>query len=198
MRHLADGPPAEASAPSLRLEPPASAASPYAPILFIGGAMLAIAGLYLGQDIFVPVALACLFAFALTPIVRALRRLGFPRVISIIIGVLSAVLLVGAIGYLVATQVLELVGNLPVYQETVAEKLRGIRETDASGPVARAIDTLRSLTEEFAPPGSDASTALPVVVQKPGLNPFEMMMAWIGPIGAPLATAGLEIGRAHV
>ena len=43
-----------------------------------------VAALYFGRTVFVPLALAMLLSFALAPLVRRLRRLGLPRLPSVL------------------------------------------------------------------------------------------------------------------
>lgn len=45
---------------------------------------LIIAALYLGREVFVPVALAILFSFVLSPLVKLLQKLRLPRSIAVI------------------------------------------------------------------------------------------------------------------
>ncbi len=60
------------------VSPRSSATQPTgSPILTAGGIVLAIAGLYLGRDIFVPFALAILLSFVLTLLVNFLGRWSF-------------------------------------------------------------------------------------------------------------------------
>src|SRR6185312_2176191 len=57
---------------------PVPSPQPVSPVITAGGILLAIAGLYLGREFFIPFTLAILLAFALSPIVNALRRWRVP------------------------------------------------------------------------------------------------------------------------
>jgi len=46
--------------------------------LKFAGALLVVAALYLGRDVLIPLALACLFTFLLNPLVKRLCRWGLP------------------------------------------------------------------------------------------------------------------------
>ena len=88
----------------------------------VGGVVLAIGGLYFGQDIFIPFALAILLSFALTPLVNWLRRLRLPRIAAVIVAVTLAFILIGGIAFVVGRQVVQLANNLPSYQTTITEE----------------------------------------------------------------------------
>lgn len=83
--------------------------------------------LYVGQAIFVPLALAALLAFVLDPVVGWLRRIGLPRTPAVVVVMLVTVAVLGATSFFVAGQVTHLAKNLPTYQSTVQTKLRTLR-----------------------------------------------------------------------
>ena len=51
--------------------------------LKFASALLAMAALYLGREVLIPLALAALFTFLLNPLVKRLCRWGVPRVLSV-------------------------------------------------------------------------------------------------------------------
>ncbi len=68
-------------------------------------AALIVATLYLGREVFVPIALAILLSFVLAPLVRVLQDWRVPRALSVIGVVLLAFLVIFALGGIIATQV---------------------------------------------------------------------------------------------
>ena len=106
---------------------PLKSAQPGSAILTAGGIILAIGGLYYGRDIFIPFALAILLAFALAPIVNWLRRLQVPRVLAVLIAVICAAIVIAGIGYVVAMQLIKLGQEIPAYQQTMSDKIRGAK-----------------------------------------------------------------------
>jgi len=69
---------------------------------------VAVAALYFGREVFVPLALAILLSFVLAPLVLLLRRLHIPRVPSVIIAVLIAFIVILGIGTLIGSQLAQL------------------------------------------------------------------------------------------
>jgi AI-2E family transporter len=69
--------------------------------------------LYLGREVFVPIAMAILLSFVLAPLVGLLQRWRCPRAISAIGVVLIAFVSLFSLGGVVATQMAELAGDLP-------------------------------------------------------------------------------------
>ena len=94
---------------------------------------LVILGLYFGQDLLIPLALATLFGFLLNPAVSWLKNKGLPRMLSIlvVISVALGILIAGA-AYL-GMQLGSLSQELPTYQNTIRSKLQNLK-TFSEGP----------------------------------------------------------------
>ncbi|MFC7396850.1 AI-2E family transporter [Chelatococcus sp. GCM10030263] len=180
------------------------------PILTAGGIVLAIGTLYFGRDIFIPFALAILLSFALTPLVNWLRRLKLPRIAAVLIAVALAFILIGGIGFVVGRQLVQLANNLPTYQTNIAQKIRSLQQSAPGGGVVdKVTTTIEDLSKQIsgegspdgtaaAPPGpalggSTAQEPLTVRLEPPRPRPLEMIQTVVGPLLAPLATAGLVI-----
>jgi predicted PurR-regulated permease PerM len=176
-------------------------------VLTAGGLVLAVGGLYFGQDIFVPFALAVLLSFALAPLVLRLRRLRLPKIAAIVLAVSLAGAVIGGIAFVVAGQLVQLAGNLPSYQETISTKLQSLRSTaPGGGVVGQVTETIRELSQELSgpkpaapgspPPGSfgqPARTPIPVTIEPGSAQPVQIIQTILGPLIAPLATAGLVV-----
>lgn len=77
------------------------------------GLAIVLAGLHLGRDILIPLALALLLSVALVPVARALERIGMPRVVAALgVVLLAAVASVLFIALLVSEAV-ALAASLP-------------------------------------------------------------------------------------
>jgi predicted PurR-regulated permease PerM len=187
--------------------PPQPARSPPHSILTAGGILLAIAGLYFGQELFIPFTLAVLLAFVLSPIIDALRRWRVPRVPAVIITATLAFGVIGGLSYVLSTQLIKLAEDLPRYQYTMLSKIDSIRgsEDDGGGIVDRLTSTLERLRNRLsqaekaqpAPspsePGTEEPEPIPVIIESETGSPMEVFQAVVGPLIKPLATAGLVI-----
>ena len=95
--------------------------------------MLVVAVLYWAQAVIVPMALAVLLTFVLTPIVAPLqRRLG--GIAAVLIVVVCTFSGLGLAAWAVTNQLASLVQEFPTYQQNVRQKVRDIRWL-GTGPV---------------------------------------------------------------
>ena len=132
-------------------------------------AALAIAAIYAGAKVFAPLALAVLLAFALTPPIHALRRLGLPRVAATL--TMVGILLAGAAvaGAVLTSQIASLSDNLPEYQRTLKEKIHDLRDARlASKSMERAGQALSNLQDELA----KSEVVAKVTEEKAGTPPY--------------------------
>ena len=171
---------------------------------------LLIAALYFGREIFVPIALAILLSFVLAPLVGLLQRARIPRAFAVVSVVVLAFMIIFGLGTLIANQLSQLAGNLPVYQSTMREKIKSVRgATASSGTLERAADMLQELSRELDKPKEDQSvrgsiarlgspnagpiTPVPVEVRQPDPGALENLRSLIAPLLSPLATTGIII-----
>jgi predicted PurR-regulated permease PerM len=176
----------------------------------VAGAVIAaiiIGTLYLGREVFVPIALAILLSFVLAPLVRLLQRWHMPRGVAVVAVVLLAFVSIFMLGGVIATQVTELAGDLPRYQFTMREKIKSLRgATATSGTLERAADVLHDLGKELnkpkepaAPSGTPVQTTapaadakpIPVEVRQPPPTALESIAALLSPLIHPLTTTGI-------
>jgi predicted PurR-regulated permease PerM len=167
-------------------------------------AVLAVAALYFGRDIFLPFALAVLLSFLLAPPVEWLRRLRMPRAAAVLLVVGCAVMLIGAISVLVVSQTVDIADNLPTYQKTMQAKIHSLRSgIPGSGAFNRTSEVIQALSEELSGKAepSEAEKAgrvkpkqepIPVQVVPPD-SPLYVAQAIAGPLLGPLGTAGLVV-----
>src|ERR1700730_5959227 len=173
-------------------------------------AVIIIAMLYFGREIFVPVALAILLSFVLAPVVGILQRIHVPRGLAVVSVVILAFALIFAMGSLLATQLTQLAGDLPRYQSTISEKIQSFRDTKAGrGTLERASDMLKDLGKEIDKPKDAASARassaivrsnapgpqapVPVEVRQPDPGALDSLRTLISPLVHPLATTGIII-----
>src|ERR1700757_2499410 len=167
-------------------------------------AVIIISMLYFGRDIFVPVALAILLSFVLSPLVGMLQRINVPRGFAVVSVVILAFALIFAMGSLLATQLTQLAGDLPRYQSTISDKIQSFRDTKAGrGTLERASDMLKDLSKEIDKPkdphvpgsvaGDTPVPPVPVEVRQPDPGALESLRTLISPLLHPLATTGIII-----
>jgi predicted PurR-regulated permease PerM len=90
------------------------------------GLVLVTACLYWARQVLVPLALAVLLAFVLTPAVSALQRRGLGRLPSVLLVVILALLLLIGIGYLISQQIHAFLAHLSSYQGELIQKLKSL------------------------------------------------------------------------
>jgi predicted PurR-regulated permease PerM len=168
--------------------------------------------LYFGQVVLIPLALAALVAFLLSPLVTRVDRLGLPRVAAVLIvaGFTTGVL--GAVGYVVVGQLGELATELPAYRDNIKAKIADLRAMTHGGTLEKVQSTIQDLgqdledgaspparTPDSSAPGSGAESASgaepeqqePVPVQ---ISPQRGLLGsaqLLGPVLEGAATAGL-------
>lgn len=167
-------------------------------------AALIIAGLYVGREIFVPIALAILLSFVLAPPVERLESWRVPRGAAVPLVVVAAFLAIFALGSLIASQVTQLAESLPGYQQTMQNKISSLRSVTAAGPLERAASVLQDLGKELNKPQVSSEITLPapqpdqakpllVEVRTPPPTALENVASLIAPLLRPLATVGVVV-----
>src|SRR5262245_53751761 len=120
-------------------------------------ACLVTAILFLGKAFLMPLALAILIAFLLTPVVTRLQSTGLPNVPSLIAVALLAFTLIGAGIYVVAIQLGDLTRSLPAYQENFRKKV-----VEPVGKISAGVTKIQKQLDQPAasspekPPGEKA------------------------------------------
>ena len=173
--------------------------------------VIAIAALYFGREVFVPMALALLLSFALGPPVLLLRRWHVNRVLAVIAVVVLVFSVILGIGALIGSQLAHLAENLPGYQTNITEKIHSLRDTTtSSGVVGRAAKMLSDLGNEITKPrekigrpaangpavlapGVQQQKPVPVEIRPSDPTPVQLILEVAGPLLQPLATAGIVL-----
>ena len=156
-----------------------------------------VAALHLGRDFFLPLAIAILITFALSPLVSRLRSFGLPMIASVLVAVTIAFSGIGAFMLVVGGQLAQLAEELPTFQENIVTKLESFQ---ASGSENGLVNRLSRMVAEInaqlvtAVPQGDAAGAndapLAVeVIENRGV--FASLRDLVLPLVKPIATAGL-------
>jgi predicted PurR-regulated permease PerM len=116
-------------------------------------AAITITGLRVAHEVFLPLAIAILLSFVLTPPLLFLRRWRVPRFIAVAIVVALTFSGIFLVVWLMSLQATQLAADLPRYQQVLAEKISAFRESAVSSPVIeKATEALKDLESEFANP----------------------------------------------
>lgn len=165
---------------------------------YLIAAGIVIAALYVGAEIFVPVALAILLSFVLAPGVRLLQRWHLGRIVPVIVMTLLAFLVIAGLGGLLAVQLRDLADALPRYETTVLAKIEALRSLTSGAGTGRFSAFVSSLAEHLhaahdpaaavAPMASGTSPhPVPVVVEPPAEEPLDMLDRFLMPALHPFA-----------
>ncbi|MER8388098.1 AI-2E family transporter [Mesorhizobium sp. M0166] len=178
----------------------AARALPRTSLPSVASVVTAVAALYFGREVFLPIAIALLLTFALVPMVSALKRAGIPRLPAVIASVLGAFTVLALFSFIVATQVSELAQNIPLYQANILTKVRSLKETGVGGGiVSRLSRVIERVGQELdrpepAQPAADQPPREPIPVEIVARErPLEVLQNLIGPLLSPLASAGLIV-----
>src|SRR5947208_940312 len=87
------------------------------------GFIVAVGILYFARALLIPFALALLFAFLLSPIVKRLESWRIPRVVAALVTFAAAFGIFVSLGWVVANQLIHIVGELPRYSDNVQRKI---------------------------------------------------------------------------
>lgn len=216
------------------------------PLFILVAMVTAVAAFYVAKAIVLPIALAILLSFLLTPLVDRLERWRIPRIPAVLSVVLFAFAILGGVGWIVTNQLIDLSLQLPQHESRLIKKIESIRPdsptltmvtktlTDlrnvltngkptnapnyqsaspappsengaqsqadaANSKEARAErlaaeETLESLADSGQMPEKkpDHSAVAVKVVELPP-SPLTQIQTWLGPLVAPLTTAGMVV-----
>jgi predicted PurR-regulated permease PerM len=160
---------------------------------------LGVLGLYVGQSLLIPLALAALLAFVLDPAVSWLRRRSVPRglAVGLVITVTLSALL-GA-GVLTALQVGDLGRELPTHRKNIQQKLRDLRPALMPSGTTKELARLMGMVEgELAAATSELNLGgkpqpKPTQVAVEARNSGTQVIELISTVGVQLATAALVL-----
>lgn len=109
--------------------------------------IVAVAALHVAKEILLPLALAILISFLLTPLADRLERWRLGRIPSVIAVVGAAFLVLGGLGWIVTSQLIDLSAKLPDYRENVVAKIR--EAMPKSSFFSRMSETYEEMKEEI-------------------------------------------------
>ena len=161
------------------------------PWVTFAGCVLVVVVLHWAQDILVPIALAVLLTFVLTPPVTLLER-GIGRIPAVLAVVTLVFTLLGLAGWGLAHQMDSLAQDLPRYRGNILAKIADVRVAGQGGTVGKVQATIADITARLGRSNQPEGTAArPVVVTSQPTMGLPGLTSWLSPIVGPLGTAGL-------
>jgi predicted PurR-regulated permease PerM len=190
-----------ASMESARAVIPAGEVTAASRLLTLVGIVVVIAGLYFGRQVLIPLALAVVLAFLLSPFVALLEKGHFGRVPSVLAALVLSFALLTAAGWGVANQLMEILSDLPDYKANIHSKIEAIR-APGSGGLSKARATVNDLSKELTSASetegnkklqNGGKQPISVQVAAPPHNAAEYLRDVVGPLTGILETAGIVV-----
>lgn len=174
-------------------------------LLALAVGAVVIAALYFAQDVLIPITLAVMLSFVLSPVVNLLQRARLWRAPAVIITVLAALGVIGLVGTMIGTQAASLTVDAPRYAQNIEAKVQGIRAFAVArlAAVTKELGGNRPTTRHGTSPGTLAAgetasggVASPSDQRRPVLvemansqsSPFVVARTILEPILGPLET----------
>ncbi|HBI41677.1 MAG TPA: hypothetical protein DDY78_02330 [Planctomycetales bacterium] len=165
--------------------------------------LLIVGALQFAQLVLVPVVLAALLAFVLTPVVSALQRRKVPRVAAALLTAFVAFAFIGGLLTIVYFQVMFLAKSLPDYQPQIQQKAKSVHDMlsgDSFDELRKVFDdAVQTISPSKAPPAGDSQADGSVATKTAAAPPAEKstwrsLLEWAVPPGLLIFTdAGIVI-----
>ena len=175
-------------------------------LAMLNAAAVAVAALYFGRELLVPMVLAVLLAFVLAPAVVLLQRARLGRALPVFIAVLLAFAVIGGIGLVVYRQAASLAGGLETYQSAILGKISRLPiGHELSTQLASSLGSVLGKPDHDLPPAAGLQTSRTKVAvvplsargtpATPGAEPTALVIARtvVQPLLGPLATFGVVL-----
>ena len=170
------------------------------PLLVLALFLSVVATLRYAQEFFLPLVLAGLLSFLLSPLVRRLERWRIGRVGAVLMTAALAFVMIGGLTYLVTSQFLDLARSLPKYRSNLIARV-GSLKTNQNNPLRLAVQTISEVTAalnkpEDTTPAPTAENTRPTrveVVQTADSGSIQMLMGVLWPVVGPLANSFVVI-----
>src|ERR1022692_4208764 len=118
------------------------------------------AALYFAREILVPFAFALTLTFLLTPVVARLQKLHAGRVVSVLATVVVSIAVAGGIGWIIATQLVDVANQLPLYSHNIHAKIEAFH-LPVTGQLGRAAKSVEDLVQELTSPSAPPPALAP-------------------------------------
>jgi len=153
-------------------------------LVVLGALIVAIACLYWARIVFIPVALATLATFLLSPAVALLRRIGLHRVASVVVVMVLTVLIVVGVGWALFSQITALADDLPQYRATISRKIADVQRVGKDSTLQKVEETAQDVMAQLERAEPATKKPMPVVVSAP--SPLWKIPKIVEPIGGAI------------
>jgi predicted PurR-regulated permease PerM/methylmalonyl-CoA mutase cobalamin-binding subunit len=166
----------------------------------LGTFVLVVIILRVGEKVLLPIAIAALLAFLLSPLAIRLNRWGLGRTLSVALTATCAFAVIGAVGWVLTNQAFDLLHKLPSYEHNIDAKVEKLRAPNTAPAISDAVDVIERIQRQVSVPLHPAVTAqdrnrtpVPVEVESPQQTPWSFFVRLVTPILEPLATTLIVI-----
>src|SRR5690606_18522733 len=121
--------------------------------------------LSVARVVLIPVALALLLTFILTPAVVALQRRGLGKAPAVILVSLTALLSISGGVWALTSQLHQLANDITTYKENIEKKIREV-QGEGSGVFDRLLTMMNDIEREIKPKDSTPELAVPVTIRE--------------------------------
>src|SRR5262249_27763219 len=159
------------------------------------GIALVTAALALAKALLIPIVLAILLTFILSPVVLQLQRYHLRRLQAVLLVVVSAFSILVGLGWMVFAEIENLATELPGYRVEIMRKIDSIREAGEGTWLTNIRETIRAVTErvneaEPSPDGRKEQKPITVKLQASGVS---FLQSIAGSALDTLVAAGLVV-----
>ena len=138
--------------------------------IVFAGIALGVACLYWARIVLVPIAVAMLGTFLLSPLVSQVQRTRLPRVPAVMLVVALALALAVGLGWVLLSQVTSFANDLPKYRQTITRKINDLQQMRHGGTLEQVETTAKDVLKQIDKGAPQAEKPVPVVVSPP--NPL--------------------------
>ncbi len=128
------------------------------------GALLVIATLYLGREVLIPLALACLFTFLLNPLVKRLCNWGAPRMVGVGVATIACFSSLALVAWLLGGELASLANDLPNHRLNIQRRVESLQKIGDAKIIQRLRQLVGDVRQHSAPSAEGAAvSATPAV-----------------------------------
>ncbi len=155
--------------------------------LLLASLVLGVGILYWAREVLIPIALAILLTFILSPIVTVLRRRGLGRAPAVLVTVVLTFVLMAAFTTVIVVEFQHLANELPTHRQNIRKKTLELRSASKGGAIEKVQNTIQEVIEdvEKETPRKSRSNAVPVVItgERTGNQATPIIEMLVKPLG---------------